>query len=67
MRRLAIIDDYEELALAFGDWDGCGEKIQIDVYKDHLTSESKLIDRLLPYDIVLIMRERTPFPKSRGA
>jgi len=64
MRKLAIIDDYEELALKFGDWDSLPEAIPIDVFKDHLGDESAIVDRLLPYEILVIMRERTPFPRS---
>ena len=62
--RLAIIDDYEEVALTMGDWDSLGPEIDMDIYKDHLTEERALVDRLLPYDILIIMRERTPFPRS---
>ena len=64
MRKLAIIDDYEELALKFGDWDGLPEGIHIDIFKDHLDDESAVADRLHPYEILVIMRERTPFPRS---
>lgn len=62
--RLAIIDDFEEVALDLADWDSLGPDLEIDVYKDHLDKEDDLIERLLPYDLLLIMRERTPFPKS---
>jgi len=64
MRKLAIIDDYEELELKFGDWDSLPAEIQIDVFNDHLDTESAVADRLLPYEILVIMRERTPFSRS---
>jgi len=64
MRRLAIIDDYEELALRFGDWDNIHAEVQIDVFNDHLNDETSIANRLLPYEILVIMRERTPFPRS---
>ena len=64
MKKLAIIDDYEELALKLGDWDSLPQTIHIDVFKDHLGDESAIADRLLSYEMVMIMRERTPFPRS---
>lgn len=63
MYRLAILDDYERGALQLGDWDRIRQRVEIDVYSDHITVEDVLVKRLLPYDMVLIMRERTPFPR----
>jgi len=62
--RLAILDDYEDAALRMADWGSLGDHIRIDVYRDHLTKGDELADRLSPYDILVIMRERTPFPRS---
>ena len=61
--RLAILDDYEEVALELTDWDSLGPEITIDVYHDNIKDEDALVARLLPYDILVIMRERTPFPR----
>jgi len=62
--RLAILDDYEKVALDIVPWADLGSNIRIDAFNDRLTKEDALVDRLLPYDILVIMRERTPFPKS---
>ena len=62
--RLAIIDDYEDAALKMGNWGSLGSEIEIDAYRDQLVEEDALVDRLLPYDILVIMRERTPFPRG---
>jgi len=64
MKRLAIIDDYEELALKMGNWESLSPEIQTDVFNDHIVGEEALVERLLSYDILMIMRERTPFPRS---
>ena len=64
MKRIAIIDDYENLALKMGDWQSLSSRVQADAFNDHLTDEDALVKRLFPYDIVMIMRERTPFPRS---
>jgi phosphoglycerate dehydrogenase-like enzyme len=62
--QLAIIDDFEKVALELAPWENLGRNIKIDVFSDHILAEDALVDRLLPYDILVIMRERTPFPKS---
>jgi phosphoglycerate dehydrogenase-like enzyme len=62
--RLAILDDFEDVALKLADWDSLGPQIKIDVFRDNLKEESDLVKRLQPYDILVIMRERTRFPRS---
>lgn len=61
--RLAILDDYEKVALELAPWGNLGPDIKIDVYNDRLVKKDALVNRLLPYDILVIMRERTPFPQ----
>jgi phosphoglycerate dehydrogenase-like enzyme len=61
--RLAILDDYEKVARDLAPWESLGPDIKIDVYHDRVVIEDALVDRLLPYDILVIMRERTPFPQ----
>lgn len=62
--RLAILDDYEGVALELANWDGLGPGFHVDVYRDNIREEDKLVERLLPYDVLVIMRERTRFPRS---
>ena len=62
--RLAILDDIEDVALKLADWDSLEPQIKIDVFRDNIKEEAALAKRLLPYDILVIMRERTRFPGS---
>lgn len=64
MKKLAIIDDYENAALASADWDRLAGKAEIEVFRDHLTHEAAVAERLSDFEMVFIMRERTPFPAS---
>ena len=64
MKRCAIIDDYQECALALGDWRSLAPEVEVAVCKDHLDDEDAIVDRLGDFEIVCIMRERTPFPRS---
>ncbi|MDE0361576.1 MAG: D-2-hydroxyacid dehydrogenase family protein [Rhodospirillaceae bacterium] len=64
MKRLAIIDDYQDVALAMTDWSPLADDVSIAVFNDHLEDESAIVDRLREYEIICVMRERTPFPES---
>ena len=57
--KIAILDDYLRVALKFADWRSLDA--DITVFHDTISGPS-LIDRLRPFDIVCLMRERTPFP-----
>jgi phosphoglycerate dehydrogenase-like enzyme len=59
--RLAIIDDYQNAALASADWSALDGRVAIDVFADLAPSRDALIARLAPYDAILCMRERTRF------
>ena len=64
MKRLAVIDDYENAALGSADWAAIGDDVEISVFHDHLADEDTVAERLEPFEIVTMMRERTPFPRS---
>ena len=58
--KIAVLDDYQGAALEFADWSAVASRAQVDVFNDHLADSGAVIERLLPYDIVCVMRERTP-------
>ena len=58
--RIAILDDYQGIALKLVDWSSIPGRPEIKVFTDHVFDLDKLVERLLPYDIVCILRERTP-------
>jgi phosphoglycerate dehydrogenase-like enzyme len=63
MTRIAILNDYQKIALESAGWDRLPDTVKIDVYHDHQPDEAAVVDRLAPYDVVVAMRERTPFPR----
>ncbi len=58
--RIAILDDYQEIAMKLADWSSIPGRPEVKVFRDHVLDLEKLAQRLLPYDILCIMRERTP-------
>jgi phosphoglycerate dehydrogenase-like enzyme len=63
MTRIAILDDYQNVALGYADWGALGPDCQVIVFNDHLEEPEALVARLADFDIVMAMRERTPFPR----
>ena len=62
--RVAILDDYQNVALTIADWSAVQEQAVVTAFADHLSDEDKIVDRLAGFDVVVAMRERTPFPRS---
>lgn len=62
--RIAILDDYQGVALQHGDWASLGDRVHPVVFRDHLHDPDLLIDRLLEFPVVVAMRERTSFPRQ---
>ena len=62
--RIAILDDYQGVALDYGDWTSVQRHSDITVFRHNISDQKKLIEELQPFDIVVAMRERTPFPDS---
>lgn len=62
--KIAILDDYQNVALEMADWSALRGRASIEVFSDHITDPDRLIDRLLPFDIICVMRERTPLPRE---
>ena len=61
---IAILDDYQQIALKMADWTRLDGRATITVFNDHLADPDRIAERLLPFDVVCVMRERTPLPRA---
>jgi len=61
--RLAIIDDYHDVAQRVADWHRLPSNISVSTFTDHVRGD-ELTRRLLPFDILVIMRERTQLSRE---
>ncbi len=64
MLRVALLDDYQRVALRSADWQSLAADVAVEAFHDHLTDQESLVTRLRPFDVVMALRERTPFPRS---
>ncbi len=62
--RCAILDDYQNVVLKLADWSALKDKVEFEVFTKHFASPDKLIAALADFEIVVAMRERTPFPRA---
>src|SRR6266436_10072447 len=61
---VAILDDYQNVALRLADWSGVRRHAEITVFTDHVADPSAVVERLRPFDAVCVMRERTPLTRE---
>jgi len=62
--KIAILDDYQNVALRMADWSALAGRAEITVFNDHLAAPGALVERLVPFDVICVMRERTPLPRE---
>ena len=60
--RIAVLDDYQGVAESLADWSVL--EADIEFFHDHIADHDQLLSRLSGFDVVVAMRERTPFPRS---
>ena len=61
---VAILDDYQAVAEQMTDWSQLPSGINVQFFHDHIADEDQLVERLKNFQVVMGMRERTPFPHS---
>jgi phosphoglycerate dehydrogenase-like enzyme len=62
---VAVLDDYQDVACTLGPWDELGDAVTVTAFHDHVADDDALVERLAPFEIVVAMRERTPFTRAR--
>ena len=63
--KVAVLDDYQQVALTGADWDSLGAEVV--TFSGHIADTAELAARLRPFDVIVAMRERTPFTAERIA
>jgi phosphoglycerate dehydrogenase-like enzyme len=64
MARVAILDDYQNVARRMADWASLPAGTEVVVFADHVSETDAVAKRLADFDAVIAMRERTPFPRA---
>ncbi|MDG4858999.1 D-2-hydroxyacid dehydrogenase family protein [Streptomyces sp. T-3] len=62
--RCAVLDDYQGVALSTADWSPLANAVDVHAVRRHLGDEDAVVAEIGDCEIVVAMRERTPFPAS---
>jgi phosphoglycerate dehydrogenase-like enzyme len=63
--RVAILDDYQAAAVEFADWSQLPADTEVVPFREHINDDDELVALLGGFDVVVAMRERTPFSRAR--
>ena len=64
MLKVAILDDYQNVAKQFVDLEKLSEKYEFKVFSEPFVDEADAIEKLAEFEALLIMRERTSITKN---
>ena len=64
MMRIAVLDDYQRVALSLADWGQLGPDAKVDVFDRNLATLEEAAAALEPYEVICLMRERMPMPRA---
>lgn len=62
--RIALLDDYQNVALKMAPWERLPASCEVVAFQDHPDNEDALVQRLAGFDAIMAMRERTPLPSQ---
>src|SRR5258707_2895413 len=62
--RIAVLDDYQNVALSMANWSVLDGQATVTVFNDHLSDTDAVVAGLQPFDVVCVMRERTPMTRA---
>ncbi|MCJ2066181.1 D-2-hydroxyacid dehydrogenase family protein [Methylobacterium sp. J-088] len=64
MRTCLILDDYQQVALPLADWTRLADRVAVSAISEPIPDRESLVARIDQAEILVIMRERTPFPAA---
>jgi phosphoglycerate dehydrogenase-like enzyme len=64
VKRIVLLDDYQGIALDYGGWDRVPDEWEKVALCGHIADADELVEALAGAEVVVAMRERTPFPAS---
>ena len=65
--QVAVLDDYQEVARELGPWETLATEAEVTYFHDHMLVDGVVRDLLAGFEVVVAMRERTPFTAERLA
>ncbi|UCH46968.1 MAG: D-2-hydroxyacid dehydrogenase family protein [Betaproteobacteria bacterium] len=64
MTKVAVLDDWQGVARQSADWSELEKRAQVQVFDKPFNGAADLVRQVADFEIIIAMRERSPFPKS---
>ena len=58
--KVAVLDDYQNVTHHFANWEKLSEKIELKIFNEYIGGDPNLSEKLYDYEVLCLMRERTP-------
>ena len=62
--KVAILDDYQNISLILGNFEKLKKDFDFQVFNQPFENEENIIEQLKDFEVLLVMRERTPITKK---
>jgi len=62
--KIAVLDDYQDVARSMADWSAVERDAEVTVFNRHLGTIDRVVEAIADFEVVSLMRERTPFPRA---
>ena len=62
--KVAVLDDYQNITHKFANWNSLENQIELSIINKHISADTDLIDQLIDFEVLCLMRERTPLPEK---
>lgn len=62
MLEIAVLDDYQRVALSMADWSGLGPDCAVSAFDRNLATVDEAAQALAGFDVICLLRERMPVP-----
>jgi phosphoglycerate dehydrogenase-like enzyme len=63
LTKVAVLDDYQQRAHEYADWDSLGPDVDVAFFAEPI-GQDVLAQTLAEFDVLVLMRERTAFPRA---
>jgi phosphoglycerate dehydrogenase-like enzyme len=60
---IAVLDDYQRRAAQWADWSSLGDDVAVEFFAEPIGPD-RLVQTLAGFDVLVLMRERTAFPRA---
>ena len=60
--KVAVLDDYQNVAHHFANWEKLSENIDLKIFNEYIGDDANLSGKFFDFDVLCLMRERTPLP-----